>query len=218
MSYPFSCTFPKAAAGAVCAAQTRTGSGALLLNGTLSNASVLSSGNTFATVTFPNIQRTVSIFSTADLRGINFTVTGFDLQGAAATETIAGPNANATVETAVQFHIVTAASADATVGTAVSLGTGTVGATAWYVVDKLANPTDISIYVKATATVSYTVQQTPDDPNSVTSPATFNDLNLTAATGDGSTSYGAPCGGVRAIVNSSSTNGAIVFTATQAGF
>ena len=99
MGFPFVATFPKLTAAGVCALQTRVGAGALLLNGALSNAAILPGGTTFASVTLPLIQRTLSIFSTADLSSINFTFVGKDLQGVAVTEILAGPTANATVET-----------------------------------------------------------------------------------------------------------------------
>src|SRR5262249_52240053 len=133
----------------------------------------------------------------------------------AVSETKAGPN-NSTVATTAEFHTVTSVTVDGAVGTSVSLGSGTTGTTAWFIVDTFATPTDISIYVAITSTINYTVQQTPDDPNATASPTTFNDLNLASVTTAGSTAYGAPCGGIRAIVNSSSGNGALVLTISQA--
>lgn len=68
-----------------------------------------------------NPPRTVAIYSTGDLAAINFTVTGFDRQGMAITETIAGPYDN-TVNTSRLFAVVTGVSVNATVSTNVEVG------------------------------------------------------------------------------------------------
>lgn len=215
MSYPFVATFAAADAAAVCALQTRVGAGALILNGTQVSYANPNAANT-AQVVFVNVGRPLTYtVSGADLSGVTIVATGFDLQGNALTSSRAGPN-NGTVATTELFHIVTGITTSATIGTAMSVGSATTGVTAWFLPDAFAVPTDISVYAVATATISYTIQQTPDNPNEVASPATFNDLNLTAVTATGSTNYGAPCGGVRGLINSSSGSGALKLTITQA--
>lgn len=122
---------------AICALQTIAGAGSLLINGTLS-ALVPPYASTYA-VNLGNISRKVSITSPAggpNLAGVNFTIVGTNYTNTPVSETLAGPGANATVQTTAIFKTVTSVSVSAAVtGLGVSLGTGNAGTTDWFWVD-----------------------------------------------------------------------------------
>lgn len=207
-------SFPKADTAAICAAQTLGAAGALTINGTLVDQVALNSPMATRRVFLNGIQRTVSISSTGDLTGVNFTITGKDSNGAVVTETRAGPN-NSTVETTAQFQEITSVTVNGAVGTAVTLGTGSVGATQWFKTDYFRNPVNFGLYVDLTSTANVTVQYTPDPLDQVhyTNAVT----NLSAITASADQAFNEPCEGVRAVMNSSSGNGAFTFTVIQSG-
>ena len=76
---------------------------------------------------------------------------------------------------------------------------------------------DISLQVVVTGTVSYTVQQTLDNPQTVTSPTWFDhpDTNLVAQTVNRQGNYAYVPAAVRLVVNSGS--GTARFTIIQSG-
>ena len=76
-----------------------------------------------------NMVTTVTLTSTANFSGVNFTITGTDESGAVITETRAGPNNN-TVTTTDAFLTVTSIVTNAALGTNTSAGfTATTGTT-----------------------------------------------------------------------------------------
>ena len=93
----------------VAAAQTLGGAGNMTLAGT---AATFNGTNTAALVSFT---------STGNISGVNFTITGTDINGDAQEETKAGPN-NTTVFSSKFFLTVTQIAADAAVGTNTSAG------------------------------------------------------------------------------------------------
>lgn len=216
MSYPFVAVFPKAVTTAVCALQTTAGAAALLINGTLATGANVGGASIPSSVTLPLIQRTASITSTGDLHTINFTIVGTDTQGVAVSETRIGPN-NATVETTAQYHTFTSVTSDAAVGTAVSIGTGSVGVTAWFKTDQFQNPGNFTVSCAITATTSYTVQDTPSDIETNTSPTLFSHPTLVTLTSSAESNYIVPPQAIRGSMVSSSGNGACTLTITQAG-
>ena len=68
-----------------------------------------------------NMASTVTLTSTGNISGVNFTITGTDANGSAASEVIAGPN-NTTVTTTAAFLTVTQVAANAAVSTNTSVG------------------------------------------------------------------------------------------------
>jgi hypothetical protein len=68
-----------------------------------------------------NMASTVTLTSTGNISGVNFTVTGTDANGSSASEVIAGPN-NTTVTTTAAFLTVTQVAANAAVSTNTSVG------------------------------------------------------------------------------------------------
>ena len=104
-------SFKPAAASttSVAAAQTLGGAGDMTLAGT---AATFAGTNTVALIT---------LTSSGNISGVNFTITGTDANGAVQSETIAGPNAN-TVSTTKYFATVTQIAASGAVGTNTSAG------------------------------------------------------------------------------------------------
>lgn len=214
MARPVVFSFPAVDRDGICAAQTTAGAGALTINGALLDLPATMQGD--ARVVLPGIARVVSIYSTGNLSGLTFTVTGTNLRGATITEDITGPN-NTTVEGSTEFHSITGVSADGAVGTAAEVGTGSTGSTNWYRTDDFADIANISIGLAITSTASVTVQNTFDDANVAAPTTTYNHPTLAAVTASAESNYAFPPGWVRAIMNSSSGNGAFTATFTQAG-
>lgn len=100
----------------ICALQTRSGSGALIINGTAAHTTSL------AQLLSP---RNISITSTGNISAVTFTVTGKDIYGVTMSEAITGPN-NTTVYGAKAFYQITAVSASGSVSTNTRLGWGSV--------------------------------------------------------------------------------------------
>lgn len=210
MGTPQVYTWPIAVTTAVCALQSRTGAGALILNGTLVNTNL-----SVKTVDFGRINRVVSLTSGNDLHLINITITG-TLNGVAQSETIAGPNVN-TVETTKVFSTITSVTTDGTV-TAISLGSGSTGYTDWFTYDKHGSVANLAIAVDATATVSYSFQVTLDDVQGNNSPLTFTPISaMTTASTDQLANYTAPLNYCRIAMISSDATGAFVATLLQQG-
>lgn len=206
-------TFPAADADGICLSQTTSGAGAVVMNGVLVDKTRINSGVTI--VTLPGIQRVVSITSAADLSAVDFTITGTNLLGAAVTETLAGPNAT-TVSTTAQYHTITSVTADAAVGSAVTLGTGSTGTSGWWTASTYAQPTNIGMAMVITGTIDVTVQNTMDDVQTDASPTAFGHPDMTNLTASAVANYAYPPGAIRMVVNSSS-GGAADFTIIQAG-
>jgi flagellar hook-associated protein FlgK len=98
----------------VSTAASRGSAGNLAINGTFSNA-----GNTAASFNDP---REVTITSVSDESGVNFTVTGTDLDGNALVETIVGGAANSMVSTTGKFLAVSQVATSAATAGNVSVG------------------------------------------------------------------------------------------------
>lgn len=209
MAKPQVYTWAVAAEAAVCALQSRTGAGSLLLNGTLSTPT-----NPLV-IDFGNVSRVVTLTSTNNLSGVNVTITG-TLNGRAQTETRAGPNNNTVATTAV-FSTVTSVTTSNTV-TAISLGTGTTGYSDWFTVDPYIGVMNLGIQVIATATVSYSFQVTLDDVQTNASPTLFTPVTaLTTATTSQLGAYTTPVAYCRIAMISSDATGAFVATILQQG-
>jgi hypothetical protein len=101
-----------ASATKVCASQTPSGAGNLTLAGS-------------ASVITMDVPRNVTVVSTSDVSGKNFTFTGTDEHGVAMTETFAGPN-NGTAVGKKAFKKITQVHIDAAAGGAVTCGSGNV--------------------------------------------------------------------------------------------
>lgn len=211
MASPFRVTFATADTAAVCAAQTTAGAAALKINGT-------QIANTYpptaSTVTFDNVERVVTLTSAADLHLANITIVGEDLKGAAVTETRAGPTSN-TVATTALYHKITSVTTDAALATAMSVGSGTTGRTAWFKVDRWQAPTGIGVNAAITATLSFTLQYTYDSVETVASPVALSEPFMTTITASAETTFNDPVSAIRGLINSSSGSGAVALNIIQ---
>ena len=144
-------------ADGICASQTPSGAGNLLLNGALTSGGVYTSADGGA--------RQMSFTSASDETGDTYTVTGTDADGRAQTEAVTGPSST-TVESTKYFLTVTQI---ATSGAA-------TGALTFGVVDELVSRTIVlnrhSGYgalcqLNITGTLDFSVEMTADDPQVV---------------------------------------------------
>lgn len=159
---------PNGVVGAVSASQTPGGAGNLLINGTLAVG---------GTVTFA-AQQQVGITSAGNDSTVNFTVTGTDANGAAVSETLAGPNA-ATVKTVNSYLTITQISISGAAPAALTVDTVQSGADQPVPLDQYITTFNVQVTVEVTGVSNYTVQQTQDDIFN-TAPAA---LNWTSVTG-----------------------------------
>lgn len=223
MARPIQITFPAADADGICVLQTGTANVPLIINGALKDLAATTYGVTRA-VMGAGIQRPVTMtVAAANLSGVDFTIVGTDVNGAAVSEVLAGPSSN-TVSTTALYNTVTSITPNGTVGTAMSVGSGTTGQTKWLMTNVNISPTNLSVSLDITTTASVTVQDTPEDlqataPSSIYPPSTaiFNHATLAAVTGSAQGNYAYPPRYVRAIMNSSSGSGAFTLTVIQAG-
>jgi hypothetical protein len=102
----------------ICAAQVRTGAGDLVIDGTFKRAD----GRAYLDFGVDSFGRCVSLFSTGNLSGVNFSIFGFDYYRQPMVEALAGPNVS-TVSSKKAFYAVTRVSVTATLATAVEVGT-----------------------------------------------------------------------------------------------
>lgn len=108
-------TVDAAASTGICAAATATGAKVLSATGSLVSGGV-------ATL---DVARAVSLTSTDDNSGVNFTITGTDEYGATMIETVVGPNAT-TVYGVKAFKTVSEVKSDDAVATSVSVGSSNI--------------------------------------------------------------------------------------------
>lgn len=168
----------------------------------------------------PSIQRKLTLTSASDISGVNFTFTGVDANGQAVTEVLAGPSSN-TVTTTNEYLPDTSQlviAADAAVGSAVSVGTGTVGKTRWILNNIHFGPFNIGLAVYISGTANVTVQDSPAN-NPVTDAIVpiFNHPVLAGITSSAESNYAFPGTWTRAVLNSSTSPAVVVFYNTQAG-
>jgi len=78
---------------------------------------------------YGNLTETITLYSTADNRGNDFTITGTDGNGDAQTEVLTGPNVTTTVSSVNKYLTVTSIVSDGAIATDIQagiLGTGTL--------------------------------------------------------------------------------------------
>jgi hypothetical protein len=171
MSKPRKVVWPLASETAICLPQTLAAAGNLKINGdffrnfTMSTSSPLGY-NEWAEL--PGIRRTVTVSCGADISAVVFTIRGLTDSGREISANVTGVNNN-TVETDFNageiFHTITSVSANAAVGSAVSVGTGYKGYTLWFRNDynRIISHLTVAVYVTGTATYSF--ETTLDDPD-----------------------------------------------------
>lgn len=221
MSYPTIYTFASASVAYVCALQTTAGAGSLTLNGSGVDAtSTYLLNNPRMTLTGSGFDRTISLTSTGNLSGVNFTITGKDIRGAALTETRTGPNNN-TVYTTAFFYEVDTITVNGAVGTAVSVGIGTTGRSQWYKVDYQLTPVSVGLGVTVSGTdLTWTLVQTMYNVDTAEPAANSiinnSDTNLVSQTTSRQGNYAFPAAATRCQITAS-TSGSLVFNINQAG-
>lgn len=122
-------------------------------------------GSSVATL---DVARRVLITPAGNETGKTFTIVGTNSSGMPQTEVIAGTNAIAFF-TNLDFKTVTSISISAAAAGAITVGTTTVASSDWIRLDEWADST-VAIQCTASGTVTYSVQQTLQDPNSTTNP------------------------------------------------
>ena len=141
------------------------GVGTYIVDNFQGRASGAINANAVATL---DVARRILITPSGNETGKTFTITGTNASGMPQTELIAGTNALAFF-TNLDFKTVTGISISANAAGAITVGTNTVASSAWVCLDEWANST-VAIQCTPTGTVTYTVQQTLQDPNSPTEP------------------------------------------------
>lgn len=213
---PIQFVWPAPSTTAIAAAQTLAGAGALALNGPLAWPTNLSP---LGTAQMPDsFERKITLTSTGNISGVNFTIVGTSYNGAAVTEVLAGPNNN-TVTSVNNYFLVTSITANAAVATATSAGTGSTGVTAWVKGNTYPAPNSAALFIGVTAnTINVTVEGTPDDVGTVASPQLFPHAVLAAITSNDSSEWPYGVNYLRFKVNSSDATGAGKFSVIQDGF
>lgn len=167
-----------------------------------------------------DIQRTITLTSTANLSGINFVFSGFDMQGNVVTETLAGPN-NSTVTSVSQYGLntprLTITPSASNAGT-VSIGTGAVGSTRWVKASLNMTPfaLTVAVGISSSGNATVTVQDSPDDVANNTNPLTFNHPTIASVTSSTESNYAFPARNVRAVITAQTT-GIVTLFIIQAG-
>lgn len=200
-------TLATPAANSIATSQTPGAAGNLTLDGALASGGVI-----------PDLSLgyIISITSAGNISARTFTVTGFDQDNKAQTESITGPNATTVVSTKFWRRITTIA-IDAAAGSALTVGTAntTLSArTPTYAID-IYEP-NTSIAVDISGTINYDVKKaferwTASDitPNWVAG-------GLTGQTADGNTAYTGSTALVAGFINSYSNGATFAMQIAQA--
>lgn len=146
---------PLAAASANNIALSQTPSAAFTLSG--STAGVLDTA------------RRVLFTQAASESGKTFTLVGTDVNGSVQTEVLTAAASATTVQSALDFKTVTAASISSAAAGAITIGTNQVASSRWVRLDEFASP-QATLQVTVSGVVNYTVEQTMQNPNSPTNP------------------------------------------------
>lgn len=109
---------------------------------------------------FPNLARTITLTSTDNLSGVNFTIFGTDQFGNSISEILVGPNAD-TVTSVNQYNTITAISSSGNY-TNFSIGSGSTGTFQWIKLNTFNIDPNVTIAVELVGTINYTVNQTID--------------------------------------------------------
>jgi hypothetical protein len=188
--------------------QTPGAAGNLTLNGsTVSNGVAVLTAAQAITLTSTDSTHTATIFGTS-------------WAGDPISETVA---LNGTAVTSVlSYKTITRISVNAALTAAITVGTSGVGGSPWVRFDEWASA-QVAIQCDTSGTVSYTIQQTLDDPNSPTNPVAPNlvtwvnssDTNAVNATGPIQSNYAFAPTFARVLLNSGT--GSVTATFVQLG-
>lgn len=114
-----------------------------------------------------DVQRRIIITSGGNDSGITFALVGLDGQGCPISETITGANASA-AQSALSYLTVISIKPSAAVATTVTVGTNTVADSQSVFFDYLASNAQVAMQCTVSGTVNGTVQQTLEDPTTIT--------------------------------------------------
>ena len=192
---------PLAAASltAICLSQTPAAAGNLTINGALAvttTTGISVTGSVLTTTTaVMDTPRRVVITTTANESAKTFTITGTDWNNNTITEVITGPNISTAVSN-LDFRTVTSIAISAAAAGAITVGTNNTASSGWVRFDDY-TLSQAAIQCTVNGTVTYTVQQTLQDPNSPTNPVNpyqvnwlnSSDAQAVSATGNIQTSY-----------------------------
>ena len=101
--------------------------------------------------------------------GITFTLSGTDVNGSTISEAVTGANA-ATAASVLDYKTITSIATSGAVATTVTVGTNGVASSPWVRFDDYAGHAQVAIQCTVTGTVNYDVEQTMQDPNSISDP------------------------------------------------
>jgi len=204
----------------ICAAQTLGAAGALTINGALADLDYYNKTGQRRGLLGSNVERTLSLYSSGDLTGVDFTIVGVDTHGQTVTEVLTGPN-NTTVYSTKNYASVTSITADDAVGTAVEAGSGTTGTTSLWPVNHKVTPCCISVAASVTGTINWDVEHTFDNVFAAgynqSAGVFFEHEDLTGETASGDGNYAFYPTAIRFKVNSSGADGALAMTLIQGG-
>lgn len=198
-----------ASANNICLSQTP--SSAFTINGALATGGV-------ATL---DVARRVLFTPVGNEASNTFTITGTNASGLAQTEILTGANA-VSFYSNLDFKTVSAISCSAAASGAITVGTNTIASSAWVRFDEFAL-SQVAIQCTATGSVTYTVQQTLQDPNSATNPvapysvAWINSSDTAAVNASGSIQTSYQYAPIFARVTLSNGTGSVSGTFTQFG-
>ena len=147
-------------------AQSLAGAGALTLNGSLASGGV-------ATIANP---QQIKITSVGDDHAHTWTVAGTNWAGNTISETFIGATAGNSVSSVLSYLTVTSISFDAATAGNVTVGTTGLGSSQWVRTDNWGTLPTLAIQSVVSGTVSFTVEGSWDDPNTLISPVAPADM------------------------------------------
>jgi len=169
-------TLSAAVGNAVCASQTPSGAGALIINGANATGGVYTAQN--------GTPRHLTITTNANESTKTFTITGTDRHGAAMSFVTVGASSATTTTYPVAFNTITSVTVSAATAGAITIGFAAASHTGWIPLDRYAGEdVGIQIELSAGAGLTFTLQKTLDDLQAhefVESDAVaFNDTTVT---------------------------------------
>jgi hypothetical protein len=183
-----------AVANGICQSQAVAAAGALTLNGSLVSGGV-------ATM---DVARRVLFASAGADSAVVFTITGTNQSGAPISETLKGVASGSSQYTALDYLTVTSITSSAATAGNITVGTNGVASTPWVLDNFLSRDWALTVWVTVVSgAATYTVEDTPDDPNATQpiadnyslEPASFNppgvwaNPSMTAQTTNQRTNY-----------------------------
>lgn len=162
---------------------------------------------------------TVTGLGATDLSAITAVITGVDIDGNSASETINLPNGTATVtSTKYYYSLVSVVPASTTGADAVKIGYSGAAVTQSYLPDHYSEVFNLGFSVGVTGTINYTVQATISDTTRAgvsNSGVWVNHGTVASKTSNFDGSYLYPIMGIRVLVNSVTAGATLAFNLCQ---